>query len=264
MLNSYDILIITLIVIIIGIIIVINVKKSLNKNLSQVQVKIPDIKIPPSNIIVNVQKQCNSENFDVFVENNKEQKYSSDMGFLVKNNKKNEGFDNTQSEIQNENEIQNESQNESPNGYKISDEEQRKKMQIYNDYNNEEKTTSKNVKYPNLDDVIDYDNYVCIDKKIFLENSEKFENIKKINKKKTQEIIDREPYDDDIKYDSLNFYLKNKRVVPTSFEDGVTRGANIDQYGNYGSLNDIGKIKLNNNNFNFAKPSNYLFFGKEI
>ena len=47
-------------------------------------------------------------------------------------------------------------------------------------------------------------------------------------------------------------------------EDGVTRGANIGDYNRYGGLDDIGKIVLGEDKFNYAKPSNYLFSGMEL
>ena len=52
--------------------------------------------------------------------------------------------------------------------------------------------------------------------------------------------------------------------IPSSFEDGVTRGGNIGEYGSYGGLDDIGKIVLGKGNFNYAKPMNYLFAGIEM
>src|SRR5689334_21741502 len=68
MINKYDILIILIIAIIIAVIVAINVKKTLNDKLSNIEVKIPQIEIPQPNIIVKVQKKCDSEEFDVHID----------------------------------------------------------------------------------------------------------------------------------------------------------------------------------------------------
>jgi hypothetical protein len=88
--------------------------------------------------------------------------------------------------------------------------------------------------------------------------------MKPINDKKVNNIMEKEQYYKDEDYDNLNYFIKNRKIIPTSFEDGVTRGGNIDSYRNYGGLNDIGKIKLDNKKIIYAKPTNYLFNGSEI
>lgn len=268
MLNSRDILIITLVIIIIGIIIVINVKKSLNNKLSHVQVKIPDIKIPPSNITVRVQKKCDEDNYDVFIGGGGEKNYSSNIGFLYKEENKIENFGNI-----NEN-MQESAEQESTEQNNAEQQNENQKVQFRENIDDSiEETSEKNINFPNKSDIIDYDNYLCINKKFLMANSEKFtdnsekitniKNMKKYNNENTQKILDKEQTYINDDYDSLRYFLKNKKIIPTSFEDGVTRGANIDNYGSYGGLNDIGKIKLTNNKL-YAKPANYLFYGREI
>lgn len=215
MLNSYDILTITLVTMIIGIIIVINVKNSLNNKLSHVQVKIPDITVPSPKITVTVQKQCNKPDYDVFIDNGGTKKYSPNVGSIEK--KHVENFESVSEE-------------------------------------SIDKTNNK-------ENIVDYGDYLCVNKKFFLNNSHG--SIKFLNDKHINDIVENDHCSEE-NYCNLDYYIKNKKIMGTSFEDGTTRGSNIDKYGNYGGLNDIGKINLSNNNIPYTKPSNYIFSKSEI
>ena len=94
--------------------------------------------------------------------------------------------------------------------------------------------------------------------------SAKSKEIKAFNLKKIRDILNKEPYDDDEDYDTLEYFLKKRQFIPSSFEDGVTKGGNIAEYGRYAGLDDIGKIQLSNGTLKFAKPENYIFSGVEL
>ena len=65
MVNKYDIIVIMLVITLSTIIIM---KKILNDKLTNIEIKIPEIEIPQPNIIVKVQRECNSDKFDVHVQ----------------------------------------------------------------------------------------------------------------------------------------------------------------------------------------------------
>jgi hypothetical protein len=366
MLNSYDIIILTLIIIIIGIIIVINVKKSLNNKLSNVEVKIPQINQP--NVIVKIQKECDSDKFDVFIEkenDKKEKKTSIKLESKInQEEKKIEHFNNKSNEedtedtedtaanddVENTEDTEDIDANEDTEDADANDDTQdaedtesmedkdakekkrnedvkikkiitdikgdsesklkaelekitktgekgkkgtkrKKKIDIeegevgrelnkkywqhLNMYKDAYPNTFKFVKFPDADKTLDYDEHVCPIKKNMKYQLNKTKTspwpsctdpkqIKAYNLKKVKDILDKEPYDDDEEYDTLQYFLKMRQFVPTSFEDGVTRGGNIGEYGNYGGLDDIGKILIGKDNFDFAKPKNYMFSGFEI
>jgi hypothetical protein len=269
MLNSYDIIILTLIIIIIGIIIVINVKKSLNNKLSHVEIKIPEIQIPRQDIIVKVQKECSSDKFDVFV-------HSEDKTNL-KQKQPNLKLTPVSVAVEAENKIEKfEEINSEEN--KIKDDSIPIKAQHINKYKDTYPSTFKFVKFPDQEKLLNYDNYSCEQKQEIINNANKRKTspfpayssadpraIKAFNFKEVKEILKNDQYsDDDEEYDSLAYFLKNRIFIPSSFDDPVTKGSNIGDYGSYGSLNDIGKIALGKSSFNYAKPKNYMFMGIEL
>jgi len=67
--NSFDIFVLIAVVIIIVVIVLINMNSILDKRLSNVAVNIPPINIPNPQVIVKVQKSCDSNEYDVFVDN---------------------------------------------------------------------------------------------------------------------------------------------------------------------------------------------------
>jgi hypothetical protein len=67
-LNKVDIIIIILIVVVVAVAVVINVKKTLNEKLSNVEIKIPGIEIPQPQVTVKVQRECDSDEFQVHVD----------------------------------------------------------------------------------------------------------------------------------------------------------------------------------------------------
>ncbi len=343
MLNSYDIIILTLIIIIIGIIIVINVKKSLNNKLSNVEIKIPEIQIPQQDIIVKVQKECSSDKFDVFVHSEdkinfksqnikltpisinpekKIEKFSTtskspsqdqpitqtktsgeeDIGEEdsgeedsgeedsgeedsgeedSKDNKKNsfqKEIDSSKQKSESETEIKKQTKKSKKKKRDIEGEEVNvKSLQHMNLYKDAYPSTFKFIKFPDNEKMLDYDNYDCQKKReIRNEANKKITSpfpayscadpkaIKAYNFKQVKDILKNEPYDDDEEYDSLAYFLKNRQFIPAAFSDGVTVGSNVDAYGSYGGLDDIGKIALGKSSFNYTKPKNYMFMGIEL
>lgn len=114
------------------------------------------------------------------------------------------------------------------------------------------------------------DDTVCMKKKDILKllnnGPIKFgpKHLKLYNEKILQDIKNKSQNDDeDDEYDSLLYFLKIRQYIPSSFDDGVTIGGNIDDYNNFGNLNSIGKILLGNKNF-YPKPKNYIFSGIKL
>lgn len=230
MLNNYDIIVLTIIIIIIAIIIVINVKKSLNNKLSNIEIKIPEIEIPQQNIVVKIQRKCDSDKYDVHIEKNDNIVIPVQKIGLSPINT-NENFDGN---IKQEN----------PSSEVI---------QKISDYDNTYPNTEKYVRYP------DQNNILTDEGKTYAEK------MKLANNAKVQSIIQNDEKDDDQEeYDTLGYVLSTRRFIPTSFDDGVTKGYNIGDYWDYGTMNDIGKILLGKDTFKYAKPNNYIFSGVEL
>jgi len=152
-----------------------------------------------------------------------------------------------------------------------------KVLQHMNLYKDTPPSTFKFVKFPDNEKLLNYDKHSCQKKQEIKDNANNRKTspfpaysgvdpkaIKAFNYKQVKEILDNEPYDDNEEYDSLAYFLKNRQFIPAAFEDNVTRGYNIDQYGSYGGLDDIGKIALGKGSFNYAKPKNYMFMGIEL
>jgi hypothetical protein len=233
MISLYDIIIIIIVIVIILAIVVINVKNDLNNKLSNIEVKIPEIEIPQQNIIVNVQKKCDSDKYDVFFHKDKEIIQSQKVTISPINNI--ETFN--------------------PNV--------KAPIEIIPNKNKTENTTVDHVKTPDEGNVVDYNNYICMKKQEYnkLKESDK---IKLQNEQTIQSIIKNDNnYHDEDEYDTLEYFIKHRQFIPSSFEDGVTRGGNIGEYDGYGGLDDIGKIKLGKNNYKYPKPNNYLFAREE-
>jgi hypothetical protein len=332
MINKYDIIVIALIIIIVAIIVVINVKKTLNDKLTNVEVKIPEIEIPKSNIVVKVQKECGSDQYDVHVQkedNFKEptQKVGlSPSTQFVKNIKTVENFrsvgDSQDNQQQNKDLFKDpESMQYDPTKNLFSDkelsEDEKEHLKYKNDlqriqpntvlfkgrtmpktiqeddvseeeeaveiipqYKTMFPTTDRNVEFPDEDQIVDYGKYVCMAKPQFEKlnyhcdpnqikrhNTEVVQSIIEHDKKYDKSEMDKmnpvddanRKWDEDDHYDYLEYFLKHRQFIPSSFEDGVTRGSNVADYDGFAGLNDIGKIKLGRTKYKYPKPNNYLF-----
>ena len=212
MINKYDIIVISVITIIIAIIVVINVKKTLNDKLSNIEVKIPQIEIPQPNIIVKVQRKCDSEQFDVHVD--KED---------VKTKKQVVGL--------------------SPISHK----------QIINTHPESESIENfETVK----GETIDQDR-ICITRAEYdnLHANINTQSMRNHNKGVVKQIIEDDGYDQD----PTKYFLENRQIIHTSFNDAVTKGANIGEYDSFASLCEIGKIKLGPSGYKYPKPNHFIF-----
>lgn len=354
MINKYDIIVICVIMVITIIIVVINIKKMLNDKLTNVEIKIPEIEIPKSDIVVKIQRECNSDKFDVHVEKDNLKTPAQKIGLspsanFIKNIKTIEDFDNTAMKndqyiehFKNENGLFKKSElfKYDPTKDVFSEtelsEEEKKFLKYKNDLQRIQKdtilfrgltlpknvqnvvseeergieiipqyktmfpSTDKNIEFPDDDQIIDYDryncsqyspsqnknkivdhgNYVCMTKSHFNQLNNFFDptQIKKHNTEVVQNIIKNDkkydesdmekmnPVDDanrkwdkDDHYDYMEYFLKHRQFIPSSFEDGVTRGGNIGEYTETAGLDDIGKIKLGKTKYRFPRPNNYIF-----
>lgn len=273
MLDKYDIAVIILIIVIISIIIIINVKKVLNDKLTNVEIKVPEIEIPQSNIIVKVQKKCDVDEYDVHVHQN------DNLTFPAKKiglHSKIEGFEDTKKDtvlfagetlpiVNQETYVIQQYKNLFP-----SDENNI----VYPDFDQIVNNTNNNSK-----NVIDKGNYVCVEKSYFNKlngifdpketknhNTETVQNLIKNDFKNNPndisninaelEINDKWDPNEEMNY--MQYFMKQRRFVQSSFEDGVTKGGNIADYNEYGGLNDIGKIQLGKHGA-LPKGTNYIF-----
>jgi hypothetical protein len=84
--NIIDIITIIGIIIIISIIIIINLNITLDQKLSNISVSIPPISLPEQNITVKVQKSCNSDNYDVYIDKNEQKNISITPNIINNNN----------------------------------------------------------------------------------------------------------------------------------------------------------------------------------
>ncbi|ATZ80699.1 hypothetical protein BMW23_0653 [Bodo saltans virus] len=223
--NYQDIIIITIIAILIAIAIIINVRKMLNDKLSHVEIKVPEIEIPQSNIVVKVQRECGSDNFDVHIE--KEQiKSNPQVAKLANNNytreENIEGFETTP---------------ESPHIYEESKSESEQKH-----------NKSKNIAF------------TCIPTEDVFSGNYDPRNVKKYNIDIVNKIIENDKkYENDMEnYKSIQYLINMNRYVSVSYDNDIVKGGNIVDYEGSAGANDLGIININNNE-KYPKPNHYTF-----
>jgi len=317
---KYDIVVIILIVIIITVIFLINIKKMLNDKLTNIEIKLPEIDVKQPNITVNVQRECSSDKYDVYFNNDAKKEPK-----LLPKSENTEHFEQTPittfpktsqenySKTSQENYLkvyqENYSKTSQENYLKASQEDFQENFpkvfqedyylfyelnipktdseNAQNDYQNNAKNDYQkkiiNIQQNNLnreplihpqsapnivsypDNTSNYNDFICMKKeefdKINIPASYKIydpNEIKNHNKRIVKLILENDNYDQDDEYDSLEYFLKNRQFIPTSFEDGATKGYNIGEYNDYGGLNDIGKIKLGKTLYKNPKPSNFI------
>lgn len=211
MINKYDIIVIAMITIIIAIIVVINVKKTLNDKLSNIEVKIPQIEIPQPNIIVKVQRKCDSEQFDVHIDKEDAKTKKQVVGL---------------SPISHKQMINSQPESESIENFET----------VKGETIDQDQICMTRAEYNNLHDNINT------------------QSMRKHNESVVKQIID-----DDFDADPTKYFLENRQIIHTSFNDAVTKGANIGEYDSFASLCEIGKIKLGPTGYKYPKPNHFVF-----
>ena len=212
MINKYDIIVIAMITIIIAIIVVINVKKTLNDKLSNIEVKIPQIEIPQPNIIVKVQRKCDSEHFDVHIDKEDTKTKKQIVGLSPISHKQ--------------------IVNSQPEAESIE-----KFETVKGETSNEDRICMTRAEYDKLHANVDMD------------------SMRQHNESVVKQIIE----DDDSDKDPTKHFLESRQIIHTSFNDAVTKGANIGDYDSFASLCEIGKIKLGPPGYKYPKPNHFVF-----
>lgn len=218
--NTFDICIIITAVVIIAIILIININNILEKKMSNVAVNIPPITIPNPQVIVKIQKTCNSENYDVFIDSDNKGQPSqvvslspiehfetpsnmqdSEKSFVEKIEDKIE-YDKKQEDDIKKNARENykKIRDEDVKINKESVEDQQKKLELVQS-KDVSLTSEKHVKFPDYKQEIEYGDYKCTKKSSPVNVSSES------NKNKTCEnksIVNRQ-------YDNAQYMLKNSK-----------------------------------------------------
>jgi hypothetical protein len=217
MINKYDIMVISMITIIITIIFVINIKKILNDKLSNIEVKIPQIEIPQPNIIIKVQRKCDSEEFDVHIDKDNTKIKKQVVGLSPISHKQT-------AEIHSESE-------------QMEKFETVKGETINQNHIDQDRICITRAEYEKLHSNIDAN------------------SMKKYNENVVKKIIENDNHDTD----PTKYFLEHRQIINTSFDDAVTKGANIGEYDSFANLSDIGKINLGPTGYKYPKPNHFIF-----
>ena len=218
------------IAIIIAIIVVINIRKILNDKLSNIEVKIPQIEIPQPNIIVKVQRKCDSEEFDVHIDKKDTKTKKQIVGL---------------SSISHKQVINSQSESES--------------IENFETVKGEIGRVAPSLVYGQValpsSATIDQDR-ICITRAEYdnLHANINTQSMRNHNQDIVKQIIEN---DDD--QDPTKYFLENRQIIHTSFNDAVTKGANIGDYDSFANLSEIGKIKLGPPGYKYPKPNHYIF-----
>jgi len=233
-----DILTIIIVAIIIIVIIVINMHNALDSKLSDISVTIPPISIPDPNITIKIQKSCNSDDYTILRDKPVERTTMA-ISPIVSNNT--EHFDMSINGI-----VSKISQpipivkHESEKPYVIT-----KNNEHYRYKQNE---PSQLTTIPDLKP----------------KTTPQYEKCKNPPMTRYGEVpsapatIEHNNDLNDDDWDPTIYYKNNIQHIKTTFEDPLTRGANVATYDNLGTLDDIGRIRLNNDD-KYIKPIGYVF-----
>jgi hypothetical protein len=226
--NYQDLIIIIIIFVLIAIAIIINVKKMFNDKLSHVEIKVPEIEIPQSNIIVKVQRECSSDNFDVHIEKEPIKSIANKAKLSPNNYTKMENIEEFESTPQ-------------PPTQSISEQEEKK-----HEIEQEQKYNKKHVQY------------TCIPTKDVFSGDYDPRNVRRYNIDIVNEIIDKDKiYDGDTSnYKTRQYFLKLNRYASVSYDNDIVKGGNILDCDGFAGVNDIGIIDINNAT-TYPKPKNY-------
>ena len=226
--KSFDIIIIIIAIIIIVALISINVSSLLDNKLSNISVNIPPITIPNPQIIVKVQKTCGSDSFDVYVEKQNGTSQNTTVSLTSTSNQElvnvpNENF-----------------------------------TSLAKTYEGALPTTSKNVQYPNEDDLLQGQPQVCKNESLNQQRVDAYQYLSQNAQNVTNFPVCNNNVNDK-PVDIADDFRKRQVFVRTAFEDPVVRGYNLDQFDDNTAIAGIGNIPLTNKTQFDPKPMGYIF-----
>jgi len=251
--NTFDIIILITVILIIMILFTININSVLDGKLSNVEINIPPINIPDPQITVKIQRECGSENFDVYVDkpNNKTQHTVVSLSPIGE--REHFGSEKVKSEITSEI-IQ-----------KFSSEVKLQKESSQEEIPKQE----KHVKFAeNISQKIHSENAKTCNKSLNDQRKNAYQYLITNNSQAdTLPICGSAEYHDIISGDSdddlSEYHRQYEHYIKSYLEDPIMRGYNIGEYNVNASLDQIGNIKLTKDYKN-PKPSGYIFNSSPI
>jgi hypothetical protein len=274
------------IVLVIAFIIIINTTTIIDKKMSNIAVNIPPF--PKANIEIKIQKQCNSDEYQVYA-TNKNSNYVKPNTITLNpsstfDNKAEsvEHFDNSGSNIDMSEKLQLQSRKPQLEGDNIDLHGMVKPEEVQAGFSCDKFAGKMNeTKSPN-DAIIKYDNYTCYrnDSEEGMHKAVKNPYVSKNGNASLRnnynmslshfkiapepEIVCNEGETffsnniNDLEGDIADRYKKNLHIIKSSMEDPLTRGGNILDFDKYAKPADIGRITLTDVN-TLPKSSGHLF-----
>lgn len=252
--NKFDIIILIIVVIILSVIIGININSVINNKLENISVTIPPIKLPEPNIIVKIQKDCDRNDYDVYIEKSSDDKLEH---FSEANKNKEEKH---------------------VDPYTIKNTEE-KLINISEKNISLAPITKKSTQFPDADNIIKYGDYTCykkteqpkqeeikteektkeklpLNESILLNEYETYKYLFKNNTKLLKDDFDEQI--NELNYDPAEYFKKHQQFVKSYLDDPIMKGGNIGEYNDVADIYDIGKIKLTKIT-EYPQPDGYIF-----
>lgn len=250
--ETFDIIIMIIIILIIMIIFTVNISSILDNKLSNVEINIPPINIPDPQIIVKIQKKCESDDYDIYIEKptNKTQGTTISLSPISNNEhfnltnagetKMQETYQETIQDVNQEGKLKQITQVEKQNNF----EEEQISQKIHN----------KNVKTCNKSLIEQRQNAY----QYLLESNSDAIKLPICGSDEYHDIINGDNDEDPSEYHrQYTYYIKSYLEGPDM------RGYNVGQYNDNATLDQIGNIDLTNKYKN-PKPFGYIFDSSSI
>jgi len=250
--NTFDIIILITVILIIMILFTVNINSVLDNKLSNVEINIPPINIPDPQITVKIQRECGSENFDVYVDkpNNKTQHTVVSLSPLGE--KEHFGSEEAKSEIipkiNSEVKLQKASYPKQEKHVKFSEEQPNFAENIPQKIHSESAKTCNKSLNDQRKNAYQY----------LITSNSQADTLPICGSAEYHDIISGDS-DDDLS----EYHRQYEHYIKSYLEDPIMRGYNIGEYNVNAGLDQIGNIKLTKDYKN-PKPSGYIFNSSPI